>query len=166
MGQLSHFFIAIKIIIMKQAKIKQIRDLILPLLDSQQVDLIDLDLKGRSGSHVLRIYVDTDEGISLDQCAALSRQISDLLDTRDLISDRYRLEVSSPGLDRPLKTERDFKRNLGRTAKVIYIEKEEEKTLTGIIEHVDNNQVLFNQNKNQIKIEISTILVAKIIPKW
>ncbi len=151
---------------MKQAKIKQIRDLILPLLDSQQVDLIDLYLKGRSGSHVLRIYVDTDEGISLDQCAALSRQISDLLDTRDLISDRYRLEVSSPGLDRPLKTERDFKRNLGRTAKVIYTEKEEEKTLTGIIEHVDNNQVLFNQNKNQIKIEISTILVAKIIPKW
>lgn len=166
MGQLSHFFIAIKIKRMKQAIIKQIRDQVLPLLDLEQVDLIDIELKGSPGSQLLRIFVDTDEGILLDQCVVLSRQISDLLDTRDLISGRYRLEVSSPGTDRPLKTERDFKRNLGRKVKVIYSENEEEKTITGMIAHVDNGQVSVNLNNSQVQIEMSSILVAKVIPKW
>jgi len=146
--------------------IKQIKDLVIPLLDLEHVDLIDVELKGRAGSQVLRIFVDTDEGISLDQCAALSRQISDLLDTRDIIPGRYRLEVSSPGLDRPLKTERDFKRNLGREVKIVYTEDEEEKNIVGIIEDVDNSQVFVNQENSSAKIELSKILVAKIIPKW
>ena len=126
---------------MELNKINQIRKLIVPILESQQIDLIDIELKGRSGSRVLRIFVDIDGGISLDQCVDLSRQISDLLDTRDLIAGWYRLEVSSPGLDRPLKTERDFTRNLGRKVRVIYTDKDEQKTISGIIDQVDDSRL-------------------------
>jgi ribosome maturation factor RimP len=151
---------------MELNKINQIRKLIVPILELQQIDLIDIELKGRSGSRVLRIFVDIDGGISLDQCVDLSRQISDLLDTRDLIAGWYRLEVSSPGLDRPLKTERDFTRNLGRKVRVIYTDKDEEKTISGIIDQVDDSWLFVQHDSVRIAIDISKILVAKIIPKW
>lgn len=151
---------------MDQDRIKAISDLILPILDVQHVDLIDMELKGKSGSQVLRIFVDIDGGISLDQCINLSRQISDLLDTKDLIAGRYRLEVSSPGLDRPLKTAKDFSRNLGRRVEVIYKENGEDKTIAGAIKQVDNNQVLVQRNSDLIVIEINKILAAKIVPIW
>jgi len=114
----------------------------------------------------LRIFVDIDGGISLDQCVALSRQISDLLDTRDLIAGRYRLEVSSPGLDRPLKTARDFTRNSGRKVTISYTENDDEKTISGIIDQVDGSQLLIQQDNTRIGIEIAKIRVAKIISKW
>ena len=151
---------------MQQNKLNQIRKLVVPILELQQVDLIDIELKGRSGSQVLRIFVDIDGGISLDQCVALSRQISDLLDTRDLIAERYRLEVSSPGLDRPLKTVRDFTRNLGRKVSVIYTAKGEEKTIPGIIDQVDDSRLFIKHDGARVAIDISNIVVAKIIPKW
>ena len=151
---------------MELNKINQIRKLVVSILESQQIDLVDIELKGRSGSQVLRIYVDIDGGISLDQCVDLSRQISDLLDTRNLIAGRYRLEVSSPGVDRPLKTVRDFTRNLGRKVKVISKDKDEEKTISGIIDQVDEKSLFVQQDSARIAIDISKILVAKIITKW
>jgi len=152
---------------MESNKIKEIRDLILPILEFQNIDLVDIELKGRSGSQVLRIFVDIVGGIRLDQCVNLSQEISDLLDTKDLISGRYRLEVSSPGLDRPLKTEGDFKRNLGRKVKVKYLtDQGEDKIISGTIERVDNRIVIVQQNNHKIKISLSKISVAKIIPLW
>ena len=151
---------------MELNKINQIRKLVVSILESQQIDLVDIELKGRSGSQVLSIYVDIDGGISLDQCVDLSRQISDLLDTRNLFAGRYRLEVSSPGVDRPLKTVRDFTRNLGRKVKVISKDKDEEKTISGIIDQADEKSLFVQQDSARIAIDISKILVAKIITKW
>lgn len=152
---------------MDSTKIKDIKKLILPILESQDVDLIDIEFKGKSGSQIFRIFVDIDGGITLDQCVNLSREISDLLDTRNLISGRYRLEVSSPGLDRPLKAERDFKRNLGRKVRINYLtDQAEDQAIIGTIEQVDNNLVVVMQDNQQIKINISKILAAKIMPIW
>ena len=146
---------------------KVIKDLVFPILESRSVDLIDIELKGGSGSQLLRIVVDVDGGITLDQCVQLSREISDLLDTQDLITGRYRLEVSSPGLDRPLKTERDFKRNLGRKVRINYLsEQNEHQTIIGVIEVVKNNQVVVLENSQQVQIDLSKISVAKIMPVW
>lgn len=147
--------------------VRQIRDLIRPVLVAQNIDLIDLEFKGKPGNHILRIFVDMDGGIKLDQCAALSRAISDLLDTRDLIPGKYRLELSSPGLDRPLKTPRDFQRNLGRKVKINYsVEGDQVKTVAGTIARVDDHVVLFDENKNQIQVDIAKIVVAKVITTW
>ncbi len=147
--------------------VKEIKNLILPILESSQVDFIDLELKGRAGSQLLRVFVDTENGITLDQCVKLSCEISDLLDTRDLIKGRYRLEVSSPGLDRPLTAAKDFRRNLGRKVRINYLtDQAEEKTVAGNIEEVADNLIIVAQDDQQIKIDISKILVAKIIPVW
>ena len=146
---------------------KVIKDLVLPILEDRGVDLIDIELKGGSGSQLLRFIVDIEGGITLDQCVELSREISDLLDTQDLIAGRYRLEVSSPGLDRPLKTERDFKRNLGRKVRINYLsDQNEHQTVIGVIELVKDNQVAILENSQQVQIELSKISVAKIMPVW
>ncbi len=149
------------------ANIKEIKNLILPILGSFGVDFVDLELKGRAGSQLLRIFVDTESGITLDQCVKLSREISDLLDTRDLITGRYRLEVSSPGLDRPLRVTSDFRRNLGRKVRIDYLtDQAEEKTVVGNIEQVADNLIVIAQDDQPINIDIFKILVAKIIPIW
>ncbi len=153
---------------MKQSdKKEEIKNFILPLLNSQEVDLVDIELKGKSRTQILRVFIDINGGISLDQCESLSREISDLLDTRDLISGSYRLEVSSPGLDRPLKTERDFQRNIGRKVKINHLtDGEEIKTTTGTIDQVDENIIVIEQNDHRFEIDISKILMAKVLPAW
>ena len=146
---------------------KVIKNLVLPILEDRGVDLIDIELKGGSGSQLLRFIVDIEGGITLDQCVELSREISDLLDTQDLIAGRYRLEVSSPGLDRPLKTERDFKRNLGRKVRINYLsDQNEHQTVIGVIELVKDNQVVVLENSQKVQIDLSKISVAKIMPVW
>lgn len=85
-----------------------------PIVERFAVELIDLELKGGRANVVVRVVVDVVGGVLIDTCAAISRALADELDTKDIISGRYRLEVSSPGADRPLRTMRDFQRNLGR----------------------------------------------------
>lgn len=147
--------------------LNEIKKLILPVLEAAQIEFIDMELKGRTGSQLLRVFVDTETGITLDQCVALSREISDILDTHDLIAGRYRLEVSSPGLDRPLKTIRDFKKNLGRQVKIFYRDVQaEERSLNGTLAAIDDNCVVVRQDDQPVKIDISQILNAKIVPRW
>ncbi|MDZ7332044.1 MAG: ribosome maturation factor RimP [candidate division KSB1 bacterium] len=147
--------------------LNEIKNLILPILTSHQVDFIDLELKGRVGAQVLRVFVDTDGGITLDQCVILSREISDALDRRDILPGRYRLEVSSPGLDRPLKSMRDFQRNLGRQVKIKYLDEGGNSvTVIGQIEGVDDDAVVILEDDQQKKITMSKILLAKILPVW
>jgi len=152
---------------MESKLIKNIRYLILPILELQNIDLVDIELKGNAGAQVLRIYVDIDGGIPLDQCVNLSREFSDLLDTKDIIAGRYRLEVSSPGLDRPLKTARDFQRNMRRKIKVEFItDVGDKKNVTGIIEEINDNELVVLDNNQQFKIDLSKIAVAKVLPMW
>ena len=98
---------------------ESIEKLIELYLEDQGADLVDLQLTGSPRNRMLRIDVDCINGITVGDCARLSRGIADVLDTHDPIDGRYVLEVSSPGLDRPLKSDRDYKRALGRTVKVI-----------------------------------------------
>ena len=98
---------------------ESIEKLVAPYLKHQGADLVDLHLSGNPRHRTLRIDVDRMDGITVDECARLSRGIADVLDTHDPIGGRYVLEVSSPGLDRPLKSDRDYKRAVGRTVKVI-----------------------------------------------
>ncbi|QSV45198.1 ribosome maturation factor RimP [Geobacter benzoatilyticus] len=88
------------------------------LLTPQGMELVDIEYK-REGRHmVLRLFVDRDGGITLDDCALVSRELSEILDVEDFISENYTLEVSSPGLNRPLKKESDYERYRGRLVKV------------------------------------------------
>lgn len=89
-----------------------------PLVERRGAELVDVELRGNPGSRVVRIYVDRVGGISLDECVAISRDISDRFDIEDMIHGSYRLEVSSPGVTRPLTTLADFKRAVGRRVRI------------------------------------------------
>jgi len=153
---------------MKQkCSIEQIKKNLLPILDSQQIELVDIELIGKEGNQVLRLYIDQRNGITLDQCKTVSREMSDILDMLDLIQGRYRLEVSSPGIDRPLKNEKDFKRNINRKVKIEYFTNENEKELIiGIIQAVDINSVTVHDDQKNISILLENIKSAKILPVW
>ena len=85
-----------------------------PLLHSWGLELVDVEFVFETGRWVLRIYMDKEEGVSLEDCAEVSRELGDLIDAEDIIDFPYVLEVSSPGLNRPLKKEHDFVRSIGK----------------------------------------------------
>lgn len=93
-------------------------DLTKPITDELHFDLVDVEYKKEGQNWYLRIYIDKEGGIGLDDCELVSGKISDILDEVDPITDSYFLEVSSPGLDRPLKKERDFVKYMDREIEV------------------------------------------------
>ena len=84
------------------------------LLDNCNMELVDIEYKGEGRGKILRIYIDKENGVTIDDCADISRELSVILDVNDVIPNRYTLEVSSPGLRRPLKKIDDFKRFKGK----------------------------------------------------
>lgn len=97
---------------------KQVSDLIDPILSEMKFELVDVEYLTDRGRWVLRIYIDKEGGVTLDDCATVSRELGDLIDIKDIIEHEYVLEVSSPGLNRPLKKEADFIRAIGKKIKV------------------------------------------------
>lgn len=98
--------------------LKRVRELIRPLLAGRGAELVDLVCHSGGGRLTLRFLVDTARGITIDELSGLNRSIGAMLEEHDVIPDPYVLEVSSPGLDRPLKTAADFERVIGRRVKV------------------------------------------------
>jgi ribosome maturation factor RimP len=92
----------------------KIKETVEPILESEGLELIDLEYRKEGLGWVLRIFMDKPGGVTLDDCAEMSRQLGDLIEVEELIPHAYTLEVSSPGLDRPLKTEKDFLRSVGK----------------------------------------------------
>ena len=88
-------------------------ELIQPILDANQCQLVDVEFVREAGTWYLRVYADKEGGITIDDCEAISRAFSDVLDEKDYIEESYCFEVSSPGLDRPLRKDKDFERAIG-----------------------------------------------------
>jgi len=146
---------------------ESLKQIILPVLEIQEIDLVELELKGKPGNQVLRIFIDHENGVSLALCEKVSREISDLLDTIDIIHHRYRLEVSSPGIDRPLKEYKDFKRNMNRNVRIEYLDNNNKPvTISGIIKSADVNAVSIQIDEEIIQIAMANIKTAKILPVW
>jgi len=97
---------------------EQVDALLQPILDSMQIELVELEFARVGRDAVLRLFIDKDGGVTLDDCAEVSRELSAILDVEDIISVNYTLEVSSPGLDRPLKKIQDYERYAGRLVKI------------------------------------------------
>ncbi|MGB2988330.1 MAG: ribosome maturation factor RimP [Candidatus Zixiibacteriota bacterium] len=150
------------------SKAETLRDKIKPVVEEENLELVDMEFSGVGPASVLRVYVDRSTGVTVDQCAHLSRKIGDLLDMDDLIPGRYRLEVSSPGLDRPLVSGADFKRKIGKKVKVFFKESVDGKTeLVGEIKNLKGENVVLQlgsiepkQNEGEEKI-IPLKMVAK-----
>ncbi|MBW2609283.1 MAG: ribosome maturation factor RimP [Deltaproteobacteria bacterium] len=97
---------------------KRIADQAEPILDELGFELVDIEYLSKHGRWVLRIYIDKDGGVTIDDCARVSGELGDLIDIKEVIEHEYVLEVSSPGLNRPLRKEIDFVRAIGKKVKV------------------------------------------------
>ena len=98
----------------KEVYEQKTEEILLPIVEEYGFELVDVEYVKEGGTWYLRTYIDKEGGISIDDCEKVSRRLSDILDEKDYIDDTYIMEVSSPGLGRPLKKEKDFKRSLGK----------------------------------------------------
>ncbi len=144
--------------------VEAVTTLVEPVLADLQLELVEVQFRRESVGWVLRLIIDSEDGITVDDCATVSREVGHLLEVEDLIEQSYHLEVSSPGLDRPLKKDRDFIRNRGRKAKVTLSEPlDGMEQLVGIIEGFEQGKLILNTEKGPVQIPQRLIAKAKLV---
>ena len=133
----------------KESYESRVEAYLLPLMEENNFELVDVEYVKEAGTWYLRAYIDKEGGIAVDDCEVISRKLSDWLDKEDFIDDSYILEVSSPGLGRPLKKEKDFARSLGQEVEVrCYRPIEHVKEFGGILKTYDAKTVTIQENEN------------------
>lgn len=131
--------------------------------EEQAVELVELKLAGRGRRMLLRITIDRHGGVTLDDCAKYSRRIESMLDSEDIMKGPYVLEVSSPGLDRPLTSLADFEKNTGKLARVATKESiVSQNVFVGIIEAVDGDMIKLTVEQQERIIPFENIVKARL----
>ena len=126
----------------KESYESRVEAYLLPLMEENNFELVDVEYVKEAGTWYLRAYIDKEGGIAVDDCEVISRKLSDWLDKEDFIDDSYILEVSSPGLGRPLKKEKDYVRNMGKEIEIrTYRAIDRCKEFTGILKAYDDTSV-------------------------
>lgn len=147
-------------------EINDLKAIIEAILTEMAIDLVDLEVHGRKGNLVIRIYADEAGGISLARCTSASRAISARLEQINLIPGQYTLELSSPGTDRPLKTEKDFIRHQGRKVAVTYHQGAEQRSATGIILQVTAGILHLQTGGEELVIPLADLILAKVVVEF
>lgn len=138
--------------------------LLRPLMEAHQFELVDVEFVKEAGTWFLRAYIDKPGGITIDDCEVISRALSDLLDEKDFIEEAYILEVSSPGLGRPLKKDKDLERSLGESVEVrLFKAIDRQKEFTGILQAWDKDTVTLEfEDEAQLTIERGNIALIRL----
>ncbi|MCI9341145.1 MAG: ribosome maturation factor RimP [Dorea sp.] len=127
-------------------------EILAPIIEEHEFELVDVEYVKEGGTWYLRAYIDKPGGITIDDCETVSRRLSDILDEKDYIEDAYILEVSSPGLGRPLRKDKDFKRSLGEEVELrTYRMIEKRKEFTGILRSYDEKTVTIEEEEGGMK---------------
>ena len=130
---------------------KRSEELLLPIVEAQGFELVDVEYVKEGGTWYLRGYIDKPGGITVNDCEAVSREFSEKLDEKDFIEDSYIMEISSPGLDRPLKKEKDYQRSLGRLIEVrTYRPIDKRKEFCGVLKTYDEDTLTIEEDGTDI----------------
>ena len=125
-------------------------ELIMPLIEEHGFELVDVEYVKEVGNYYLRVYIDKPGGITVDDCEVISRSFNDILDREDYIDDSYIFEVSSPGLGRPLKKDRDFERSIGKEVDVkLYKAVNHVKDFTGELISYNGDEVVIKTDDEE-----------------
>ena len=137
--------------------------LLMPILDEFGFELWDVEYVKEGSEYYLRAYIDKEGGITIDDCVDVSRKLSDKLDEDDFIDSEYILEVSSPGLERTLKSDRDFSKSIGRDTDIkLYKPIDKVKEFEGILKAFDNDTLTFLIDGNERVFNKSEVASVKL----
>lgn len=147
---------------------EQVRTTVEPLVESMGLDLVDVEIAGSGRTRMIRIYVDQDGGVDLETIAEISREVSPALDAHDPIAGSYTLEVSSPGLERPLRTPDHFRRVVGEVVTVkTHDEVEGARRHEGVLRDVDADGVTIDvEGHGDRHLRIDQIAAARTVFEW
>ncbi len=121
---------------------KKTEELVMPLIEENNFELVDIEYVKEADRFYLRVYIDKEGGITIDDCEIISRTLEEKLDAKNFISDSYILEISSPGLGRPLKKEKDFERSIGKEVEIkLYRAINRQKDFEGVLKSYTAEQV-------------------------
>lgn len=143
----------------------KIKELVTPLLQEKKMFLVDMSVHG-SKLTTITIYVDSEfDGVNVDECSEISRELEFLMDAHNMIDSPYRLDISSPGLSRPLSDYRQYKKNKGRRAKIKYKQNGEYNKLEGKLAEIDEQKILVTLDEGISQtIPFKQIVETKIVP--
>ncbi|MEO6137116.1 MAG: ribosome maturation factor RimP [Luteimonas sp.] len=154
-------------------KAHEIAALLTPTVHSLGLELLGVEYLPAPGGALLRLYIDVpadaEEGrlVGIEDCEAVSREVSAQMDVADPINTHYTLEVSSPGIERPLFTPAQFARFVGETAKVtLKLPQDGRRRLQGIIRGADDNNIMFDLDGNEFVMSKDNIEKARLVPDW
>lgn len=142
-----------------EAKTEQ---LIQPIIDANNFELFDVEYVKEGSDYYLRVYIDKEGGITVDDCQLVSRAFNEILDREDYIVDQYIFEVSSPGLLRPLKKEKDYVRSIGRLIDIkLYKAVDGQKEYTGVLKEYDTDTVTLTIDEEDKKFDRANLAMIR-----
>lgn len=139
-----------------------------PVVEGMGYEVVDIEYRPHPSDGLLRVYIDGPDGIVLDDCTAVSHQLSSVLDVEDPIPGQFNLEVSSPGLDRPLRKKVDFERFVGSNVKIKLTVPtlEGQRNFTGKLKGIENEDVILEMDGETHYLPLDTIDKARIVPQF
>jgi ribosome maturation factor RimP len=144
-----------------------VHELVAPLADDLDAELLDVEVKGQKGRRVVRLVADAEGGLDIDVIATLSRRAGEALDEADLIAGSYTLEVTSPGADRPLRQPRDFARNTGRDVRILRREEADgPREVTGTVVRATDEAVVVQQGDEEVSVPFDEVDHGKVVLPW
>jgi len=145
----------------------RLTELIQPLVESLGYEFVGLDYLSNPKQSVLRLYIDNDNGVGLEDCESVSRELAALMDVEDPIKGHYTLEVSSPGLDRPLFTPEQYLQFAGQEAKVsLFAPQEGRRKFKGVILAIENDMLKLNVDGEEVTLLLDNIAKARLVPDY
>ena len=142
-------------------------ELLSPVLDREGIEFVDVEFQGEGNARTIRFLIYKPGGITVRDCQQVSRMVHPILEVHGLIDDGVALEVASPGIDRPLATEADFRRNVGRAVEIEATSATGESLrLNGIVMDVKDGMVSLDESGKITELQITTIIRAQIQLMW
>lgn len=147
--------------------VQKLNELLQPLVEDLGYEFVGLEYNSSGKHSLLRIYIDHEKGVGIEDCETVSRETAALLDVKDPIKSHYNLEVSSPGLDRPLFTPAHYDEFAGRVAQInLYAPQDGRRKFSGIILNAGESSVSIDQDGIEVALDYDNIAKAKLVPDY
>ncbi|MCL5020703.1 MAG: hypothetical protein M1339_03375 [Bacteroidetes bacterium] len=150
----------------KTEKTEKLRALLEHVIESHGSFMVDISVRGEGRRQLLELFCETDKGITVSECAEISRGVLPIVEASGILGDSFRLEVSSPGVGVPLKNRRQYRSNIGRSMSVTYREGEEVRNAEGDLVGLTEDKITLRTDTASIELAFDSILEARVKIRW